>query len=44
MLGKLIPILVFFFYGYFGYEVNLPKVMVTSLMLGKAKQRFSQLT
>ena len=37
MLNKLIPVLVFFLYGYFGYSVDLPKVMVTSLMLTKAK-------
>ena len=44
LINKLIPVLVFFAYGYFGHNVTMAKVMLTSVMLTKSKQRFTQIT
>jgi len=44
LLNKLVPVLVFFIYSYFGNQCNLPKVMLTSVMFSKAKSCFSQIT
>lgn len=41
LISKLIPVIVFFLFGCFGHPVTLPEVMLTSVMLSKAKSRFA---
>lgn len=45
LISKLTPILVFFVFGCFDdHSVTMPVIMLTSVMLSKAKARFQQVT